>query len=311
MRKVLDIGGNDGSLALKFKQKDWEAFIIDPSGNLQSERFIKGIPSYTGMFSLKLAQSLKMKFDLITALNVLPHTPNPFDFLLGVKECLAPNGRLLLEFVYFKSTFELRDFGQIYFEHYSYFTLTSLLRLTRRAGFRFISSKFFPDIHGGTLRVVLEDVNSPCCQASFPLDSLNAEYLSGIQDLDVVRDWGKLVEDNIVKLSDTVKKFKAQGRTVVAYGASAKSSTLFNHKRFQSAASKISFVVDNNPLKVGRYCPGSNLPIKPAEELVALDNPVIIITAHNFKSEIIQKIKALTPKATIINYVPMVTVEEI
>lgn len=310
---VLDVGGNSGFLASLFRAYGHRAFVIDPSENLQGQRFRFGVPSYTGMFTSKLADDLGMKFNLITALNVVPHTPNPYDMLLGMKKCLAPGGHILIELVYFKSTWETRDFGQIYFEHFSYFTVNSMRTLADRVGLRIEDIKFFPEIHGGTMRFILAEGSGPCF-ISKDMAKYNyglAEHVAGLEDIDHLKHWRFAVESNIVTLANKVRELHNQGRTIVAYGASAKSSTLFNHKLFKSAAESISYVVDDNPLKVNRWTPGSHIPIESTSLLKGISNPVILITPHNFRKEITQKIKGLTNKATLLHYVPSIEVEEI
>lgn len=309
--KVLDVGGNSGSLAAMFKANGLDAYVIDPSENLQSQRFQNGVTSYTGMFSSALAKKLGMKFNVITALNVVPHTPDPYDMLLGMKECLAPLGKIVIELVYFKSTWETRDFGQIYFEHFSYFTVESFRTLAERVGLRIQSAKFFPDIHGGTMRFVLNPDGPTLFDHHYPYEMRLAETTSGIQDLDVLKHWRFAVESNIVTLASKVKELHNAGRTIIAYGASAKSSTLFNHKLFKDSAQYIRYVVDDNPLKVNRYTPGTHIPILPTRTLTEDSNPVVLITAHNFRKEITEKIKGLTNKATLLHYVPSLEVEEI
>lgn len=307
---VLDIGGNTGDLAEMFRRRVNTACVVDPAANLQLQRFNRRVPAYTGMFTSDLAGKIG-KFDLITALNVLPHTPNPYDMLLGMKKCLAPGGHILIELVYFKSTWETRDFGQIYFEHFSYFTVESFRVLAERAGLRIQSAKFFPDIHGGTMRFVLNPDGPTLFDHHYPYEMRLAETTSGIQDVDHLKHWRFAVESNIVTLASKVKECHRQGRTVVAYGASAKSSTLFNHKLFKDAAQHIRYVVDDNPLKVHRYTPGTHIPIVPTRTLTEDNYPVILITPHNFRKEITQKIKGLTNKATLLHYVPVIEVEEV
>ena len=48
---------------------------------------------------------------------------------------------------------------------------------------------------------------------------------------------------------------KRQGKTVAAYGAAAKGNTLMNYAGIRPDL--ISFVVDRNPAKPGKYMPGT------------------------------------------------------
>jgi hypothetical protein len=67
-------------------------------------------------------------------------------------------------------------------------------------------------------------------------------------------------------------------------------------------ASEIAFVVEDNPHKIGRFLPGSGIPIHPTSELILFQPELIIILAWNFADDIIAKLrgKLNTPVKVII-----------
>ena len=58
---------------------------------------------------------------------------------------------------------------------------------------------------------------------------------------------------------------KAKGRSVVAYGATAKSASVANF--CELGPELISFVTDTTPVKQGRLTPGSHIPMRGPEAL--------------------------------------------
>ena len=72
---------------------------------------------------------------------------------------------------------------------------------------------------------------------------------------------GGLKEELVALLA----KLKAEGKSIAAYGAAAKGSTLLNH--FGIGADVIDFVADRSTHKQGRLMPGVNIPIVAPEEL--------------------------------------------
>ncbi len=78
---------------------------------------------------------------------------------------------------------------------------------------------------------------------------------------------------------------------ILAYGASARSSTLLNFCRITSE--HISSVIDKNPLKKGLITAGSNIPIISFEEGLKeiKDAEKILLLAWNFQDEIIQELR--------------------
>ena len=78
----------------------------------------------------------------------------------------------------------------------------------------------------------------------------------------------------------------------VAYGASARSSTMLNFSKINS--SHISHIIDKNKLKDGYFTAGSNINIKSfsKEKKKISKYKWIIILAWNFRSEIIKDLKS-------------------
>ena len=73
--------------------------------------------------------------------------------------------------------------------------------------------------------------------------------------------------------------FKAAG-----YGAAAKGNTLMNYAGIRPDL--ISFVVDRNPAKLGKYLPGSRIPITDETRLQAIRPDYVIILPWNIRDEI-------------------------
>lgn len=78
---------------------------------------------------------------------------------------------------------------------------------------------------------------------------------------------------------------------MIGYGASASGIVLTNIMGF-----KMEYIIDDNPLKQGKFIPGINVPIYGNEHLAKDDRDLtIIILAHHLFDEIVAKIKALRP----------------
>ena len=82
---------------------------------------------------------------------------------------------------------------------------------------------------------------------------------------------------------------KQEGKTVAAYGAAAKGNTLINYAGILSDL--ISFVVDRNPAKQGKYMPGSRIPIVDEKHLKDMKPDYIVVLPWNLKSEIMAQLK--------------------
>jgi hypothetical protein len=82
---------------------------------------------------------------------------------------------------------------------------------------------------------------------------------------------------------------KLKGKKVVAYGAAAKGNTFLNYCNLGD--NLINFVVDKNPSKIGKFLPGSHLPIFPIKKLNQFKPDYIIILPWNIKDEVIKQVK--------------------
>lgn len=96
----------------------------------------------------------------------------------------------------------------------------------------------------------------------------------------------KKKEDKVVRTPQFSNK-----EHLVAYGASASEIVLFNIYKLYPE-----YIIDDNPLKVGKYIPGINSPIYGVDFLKLDKRNLTIIVAHNLFDEISAKIKKMRPK---------------
>ena len=306
---VLSIGCNDATDLQAFQEIGFSVLGCDPAENLRPLSSAKGIEVEVDFWNSEVAGRLG-KFDVILGCNVLAHNYDPVGFLKACKLALAPAGVVVIEFPLWTNSVKSVDVGQVYHEHNGYFTLRSIDYLSRRAGFRIDDIMEFPDIHGGTIRVVMDsDAREPHCSKFRSM--LQTEKVQGFADLGTYTTFAENVNKNIFALISAVNTQDYLGFNPIGYGAAAKTSTILNSA---PGFIKIGHVVDDAPLKVGRHIPGSSIPILPTSSLK--DHPgllAIVIFAHNFKDEIIKKIKAQRPHPgdVIINVVPEVSVEDL
>ena len=87
------------------------------------------------------------------------------------------------------------------------------------------------------------------------------------------------------KVREQITILKDEGKTLAAYGAAAKGSTLLNFCGIN--ATDLAFVADRSPHKQGKLMPGAHVPIVPAEELAQRAPDVTLLLAWNFSDEIL------------------------
>jgi C-methyltransferase C-terminal domain len=83
---------------------------------------------------------------------------------------------------------------------------------------------------------------------------------------------------------DFLRQAKAEGRSVVAYGAAAKGNTFLNYCGIGN--NLIAYAVDRNPAKQGYLLPGSRLPIHDPNRVFETRPDYLFILPWNLSAEI-------------------------
>lgn len=285
---VMEVGSNDGYLLNFFQKKGIPVLGIEPAENVSHIANEKGIPTmevFFGPTSVNEILREKGQADIIIGNNVLAHVPLINDFLLCVNRCLKPGGSAVFEFPYLKDLLENTEFDTIYHEHVFYYSLSAIKILAERAGLSLYDVSR-QDIHGGSIRVFLQKQNQHSILDSVKI-MLTEEVNYGIINRSVYDDFAEKVITLKVKLIQLLKEIKKDGKTIAAYGAAAKGSTLLNYAGID--ATLIDFVVDRSTYKQGKCMPGVHLPIFSPSRLMEMMPDYTLLLAWNFAEEIQQQ----------------------
>jgi len=285
---VVEIASNDGYFLQHFLAAGVPCFGIEPAANIASVAKQKGITTlvefFTQTVALRLADSGK-RADLILANNVLAHAPDTNDFIAGLRTLVAPQGRVVIEFPYAIDFIDHGEFDTIYHEHVFYFSLTALLPLFRRHGLEIFRVERLR-IHGGSLRVFASVAGT--CAIDDSVSVLMAEEKRKLVDtIGYYGGFSHAALETKNQLTTLLMEIKAAGKTIAAYGASAKGSTLLNYAGI--GKDLLDFVADRSTYKQGRYMPGTHLPIVPPDQLMARRPDYTLLLTWNFAEEILEQ----------------------
>lgn len=227
-------------------------------------------------------QSEGIAADVIHANNVLAHVPDLNGFVSGLRAILKADGVAVIEVPYVKDLIDHVEFDTIYHEHLCYFSLTALTHLFARHGLTIVDVERIP-IHGGSLRIFAAHTNSTS-RADTVQPLLEEEAAWGVASYAFYRGFGEQVETLKTELVTLLKRLKADGKRIAAYGASAKGSTLLNYCGI--GAEILDFVADRSTVKQNLYTPGTHLHIRPPEHLLENRPDYVLLLAWNFAEEI-------------------------
>jgi hypothetical protein len=288
---VVEIASNDGYLLQHFVARGIPCLGIEPAANVAAVAIEKGIPTAVKFLGEKTAGELVgegRQADLMCGNNVLAQVPDLNDFVKGIKILLKPQGIVTLEFPHLMRTIEENQFDQIYHEHFSYFSFTTASRIFAAHGLTVFDVEELPT-HGGSLRVYARHRDN----ASQPVaervrEMLAREDRAGFNGLECYATFGEQVKETKRKLLSFLIKAKAQGKTVVGYGAPGKGNTLLNYCGIREDF--LDYTVDRNPHKQGKFLPGTHIPIYHPDKIKQTRPDYVLILPWNLKTEIAQQL---------------------
>ena len=305
--KVLDIGCNDGTQLDYFSKLGYKTYGIDPAENLHDRISSKhtAVCDFFGPGAVDKLKSLQLTYDIITAQNVFAHNPTPVEFLQSVKKLMHHNTLLFIQTSQADMVLH-NEFDTIYHEHINFFNALSMSKVAERAGLYLVDVIKTP-IHGNSYIFVLRMSNER------PRNTENIiamERAAGLFDVNTYQQWNSNVQHNVFELILGVKKYRKQGYHIVGYGAAAKGMTLINF-----AGLDLDFIVDDNPLKQGKYAPGTVIPICSPSKILEIaqdENILFIPLAWNFYTEIRSRIQSIrsNPDDRFLSYFPNVEVSK-
>lgn len=285
--RVVEIAANDGYLLQYFVRRRVPVLGVEPAANVAEVAAAKGIPMVVRFFGRETAHELAAagyQADLMTANNVVAHVPDINDFIAGFKVLLKPHGVVTFEFHHVLRLMQHNQFDTIYHEHFCYHSLGTFSRILARHGLSVFDVEELPT-HGGSLRVYAQHAETgPHAATARLAEVLAREAEHGLNRLAPYLAFGERVKAMKFKLLAFLLAAKAEGKTIVGYGAPAKGNTLLNYAGVRNDF--IEYTVDRNPNKQGLYLPGTHIPICAPERIAETRPDYLLILPWNLCEEV-------------------------
>jgi len=287
---VVEIGSNDGIMLQNFVIDKIPCLGVEPSKNVAQVASDKGIEVITEFFDQSLAESIvqtHQKADAILSANVMCHIPYMHSIYDGVKALLADDGVFIFEDPYLGEVIEKTSFDQIYDEHVFLFSALSVSHLANMHDLELINVE--PQItHGGSMRYTLAHKGIKVVSQNV-IDLITKEKKLGLGNEQAYLGFTASVNKIRDDLIELLIKLKNEGKKVVAYGATSKSTTVTNY--FGITPDLVECIYDTTPIKQNKLSPGAHIPVLPYDQFRGSNPDYVLLFAWNHATEIMKKEK--------------------
>ena len=123
---------------------------------------------------------------------------------------------------------------------------------------------------------------------------ISREHDLGLHLTQTYHDFAGRVRESGRRLHEELQRLAAEGKDVVAFGATSKSTTVFNYSNVGPDLIRVIF--DNTVSKQGRLSPGAHIPVVPDTDFLDSGADITFLGAWNHKAEILPRNQAFTER---------------
>ncbi len=276
---VVDIGSNDGIFLKPLIEKNIKSIGVEPAVNLAKDANQNNLETINSYFDKEVVESIIQKYgqvDVVTAFNVFAHSDKLKQIANDAFDLLKENGVFIIEVQSLAEMVEKNLFDNVYHEHVNYWSLTNLVHFFENLNL-YVNNFQKVETHGGSLRLFVSKKKKINASVS---EYIKHEEKLGLNKLETFYNFSNKIIEQKNNAMENLIRLKESGKKIIFYGAPAKATTLLNYYGINSEL--VEFTIEDNPLKVGKYIPNTNIEIIDKERAIKLNPDVIIVLAWNF-----------------------------
>ncbi len=286
---VMEIGSNDGVFLKNFHPK--KVIAVEPCKNLANitKKKFKTYPEFWNLkLSKKIIKNKIRKIDLVFSANTISHIPNLKESLLSLHNVLSDNGVIVIEDPSLLSVLKNNSYDQFYDEHVYVFSAIAIQSILKDYNLRLFDVDKI-STHGGSLRYYICK-NTAKYKSTLKLKKyLELEKKNNLNKFETYIKFSNRVKKSKKSLYELLKKIKRENKKIISYGATYKSTTVFNYCKINNKI--LDYVTDTTKNKQGKFTPGTHIPIISPERGINETVDYAFLGAWNFKKEILKKEK--------------------
>ena len=279
---IVDIGCGRGDLLTMLAQRSGgRGFGFDPSASSTAGQPAPGVTIFRKLFSREDAQEIRPA--LVCCRHVLEHVVDPIGFLAGIRESLEATGAPVLYIEVPNGEQLLRD-GAIWdyiYEHYSYFSASSLAIVLEAAGFEVVALR--EDFGGQFLCAEVRPAHRSGKRPS---------AARRVPDSSEIAAAAERFRAKVARWRDWASEIGIAGRTATIWGAGSK-GVMFLNLLGLDAPKPIDFAVDQSRNKHHRFLAVRGQEIVPPEHLAGSNVDEIVVMNPLYRGEIEERLRGM------------------
>jgi hypothetical protein len=297
---VVDIGANDGTTLLAYRQPGLTRVAYEPS-NIRPDATDHGLVYIPEVFN-RAAFARRFpgrRARVITSIAMFYDLDDPAGFCRELFDLLEDDGVWVLEMSYLGDMLRRNSFDAICHEHLGYYGLGTLTHLLAKTGFELADVRF-NDANGGSLRAWIQKRGA----AGPPGGSQRGRVATALAD---ERGRGDDAPERLAEFREQVEAIRRgvlepleacrrAGRRVYGYGASTKGNVLL--QACGLGPQHLVAIADRNPGKHGRLTPGTRIPICSEAEMRQARPELLLVLPWHFLDEFLERERELRAGGT-------------
>lgn len=266
---VIDIGSNDGSFLRHFKDAGYRVLGVELVKEIAEEATRNGIDTVGEPLSYAVARSIRERYgaaSLVLAFNVFAHTDDLNDMMRGVQVLLDKNGLFVFEAQYLMDVVQKTLLATIFHEHLSHHSVKAMSLFLSQYFMQIVDVERVPVQHGSIIGYV-QFAGGPRTPKLSSVHLLALEEALHLGSLNKIREFGGQIAELRKSVSSFLKEAKNGGAKIAAFGAARSGPGLIS---MLGLSGLMDCIFDDHPQKIGKFCAGDGLQIKPTSELLEM-----------------------------------------
>jgi hypothetical protein len=301
---AVDIGSNDGTLLTGFRRNGMKVLGVEPTNIAKIARSENQVETIQSFFTEEVAKQIVKQHGhakIITMTNVFAHMATLGEVMRGLVELMDTDGVFVTESQYLLDVLQSNQFDGIYHEHIRTYSLKALVTLMPYYGLE-VFDVGRASRYGGNIRAYVAR------KGRMPIDARVGELLKLEEDVGLFKpetwkQWRERVAVNRSRFMELAYAAKSKGLRFVADSCPGRGAVLVNYYGIdETLLPYISQLPQSE--KVGKYLPGTHIPIV-SNEIILKERPdYVVILAWHYGEYIMQNWRAKGLKSKFVMPLP-------